>query len=105
MKPCGASLQWIARLLANPLLDGVRVMEPCARQRLGAAAANGQTVVLSVVETPLDASALITEGDLPTRASLSGGRYRVATGPRDRQSTALPSALTRPRIGAIFVLG
>ncbi len=46
-------LQWIARLLANPLLDGVRVMEPFARQRLNEAAANGQTVVLSMDQTDL----------------------------------------------------
>lgn len=46
-------LQWISRLLANPLLDGVRVMEPFARQRLNEAAANGQTVVLSMDQTDL----------------------------------------------------
>jgi len=46
-------LQWIARLLGNPLLDGARVMEPFARQRLGEAAANGQTIVLSMDQTDL----------------------------------------------------
>jgi hypothetical protein len=46
-------LQWIARLLANPLLDSRRVMEPYARHRLGEAAANGQTIVLSMDQTDL----------------------------------------------------
>lgn len=46
-------LQWIARLLANRLVDWVRIMEPFARERLGEAAANGQTVVLSMDQTDL----------------------------------------------------
>jgi Transposase DDE domain len=46
-------LQWIARLLANPLLDVVRVMEPFARQCLSEAAANGRVVVLSMDQTEL----------------------------------------------------
>jgi hypothetical protein len=46
-------LQWIARLLPNPLLDGVRVMEPFAPQRLNEAAASGQTVVLSMDQTDI----------------------------------------------------
>lgn len=46
-------LQWIARLLSNPLLDCVGVLEPFARQRLMDAAANGQTVVLSMDQTDL----------------------------------------------------
>jgi hypothetical protein len=46
-------LQWIARLPANPLLDGVRLVEPFARQRLNEAAANGQTVVPSMDRSDL----------------------------------------------------
>jgi hypothetical protein len=46
-------LQWIARLLANPLLDSRLVMEPFARHRLREAAANGQTIVLSMDQTDL----------------------------------------------------
>lgn len=46
-------LQWVARLLANPLMDCAHLMEPFARQRLGEAAANGQTVVLSMDQTDL----------------------------------------------------
>lgn len=41
-------LLWIARLLASPLLGGVRVMVPFAQQRLGESAANRQTLVLSI---------------------------------------------------------
>ena len=46
-------LQWIARLLANPLLDVLRIIEPFARQRLNEAAANGQVIVLSMDQTEL----------------------------------------------------
>lgn len=44
-------LRWIARLLANPLLDRVRVMEPFGGQRLGEPAATGQTLVLRMDQT------------------------------------------------------
>ncbi|WP_200335864.1 hypothetical protein [Thiocystis violacea] len=48
-----SSLQWIARLLANPLLDSRVLMEPLARHQLGAAARHGQVVVLSMDQTDL----------------------------------------------------
>ena len=46
-------LQWVARLLANPLLESERVMEPFARHRLSEAAAHGQVIVLSMDQTDL----------------------------------------------------
>ncbi|KOR27652.1 transposase, partial [Achromatium sp. WMS2] len=46
-------LQWISRLLANPLLDAAQIMAPFARQQLSEAAANGQVVVLSMDQTEL----------------------------------------------------
>lgn len=46
-------LQWIARLLANPLVGWERIMEPFARERLREAARNGQVVVLSMDQTDL----------------------------------------------------
>jgi hypothetical protein len=50
---------WIARLLANRLVERARIMEPFARERLGEAAANGQTVVVSVDQTDLGERALL----------------------------------------------
>jgi hypothetical protein len=44
-------LQWIARLLGNPLVDCARIMAPLAQERLSTAAANGQVVVLSMDQT------------------------------------------------------
>ena len=46
-------LQWIARLLGNDLVECAPIMEPFARERLRRAAANGQTVVLSMDQTDL----------------------------------------------------
>lgn len=46
-------LQWIARLLANPLLDSRGIMAPLARHQLGDAARHGQVVVLSMDQTDL----------------------------------------------------
>lgn len=46
-------LQWIARLLANPLLDSALLMEPYARHRLSAASAHGQVIALSMDQTDL----------------------------------------------------
>lgn len=46
-------LQWIARLLANPLLESRRLMEPFARHRLSEAGANAQVIVLSMDQTDL----------------------------------------------------
>ena len=45
--------QWIARLLANRLLQSVVIMEPLARHRLGEAAANGQVIALSMDQTDI----------------------------------------------------
>jgi hypothetical protein len=45
--------QWIARLLANDRVECARIVEPFARERLRRAAANGQTVVLSMDQTDL----------------------------------------------------
>ena len=46
-------LQWIARLLANPLLDSRMILEPLARHPLSEAARHGQVVVLSMDQTDL----------------------------------------------------
>ena len=46
-------LQWIARLLGNDPVECAQIMEPFARERLRLAAANGQTVVLSMDRTDL----------------------------------------------------
>jgi hypothetical protein len=46
-------MQWIARLLANPLVDSEQIMEPFARHRLNEAAANGQVIVLSMDQSDL----------------------------------------------------
>jgi hypothetical protein len=46
-------LQWIARLLAKPLLDSRLIMEPFDRHRLNKARANGQVIVLSMDQTDL----------------------------------------------------
>jgi hypothetical protein len=45
--------QWLRRLLKNPLLVSADVLEPFARAVLGEAAANGQTVLLSLDQTDL----------------------------------------------------
>jgi hypothetical protein len=45
--------QWIARLLANDRVECARIVEPFAQERLRRAAANGQTVVLSMDQTEL----------------------------------------------------
>jgi hypothetical protein len=62
--------QWLARLLANDLVECARIMEPFARERLRRAAANGQTVVLSMDQTDLsDRFALrMTSGRVGERA-------------------------------------
>jgi hypothetical protein len=46
-------LQWIARLLATPLLDSRLIVQPFARHRLNEASANGQVIVLSMDQTDL----------------------------------------------------
>jgi hypothetical protein len=46
-------LQWIARLLANPLLDSRMIMEPLARHQVDEAVRHGQVVVLSMDQTDL----------------------------------------------------
>jgi hypothetical protein len=46
-------LQWTSRLLANRLVDSPFVMEPFARRQLREAAANAQTIVLSMDQTDL----------------------------------------------------
>jgi hypothetical protein len=43
--------QWLRRLLKNPLLSSVEVLEPWARQALAAAGQNGQTIILSMDQT------------------------------------------------------
>jgi hypothetical protein len=45
--------QWLRRLLKNPLLLATVVMEPFAREELGRAARNGQTIMLSMDQTDL----------------------------------------------------
>ena len=45
--------QWLRRLLKNPLLVATAVVEPFAREELARAAANGQTVLLSMDQTDL----------------------------------------------------
>jgi hypothetical protein len=45
--------QWLRRLLKNPLLNSTVIMEPLARQELGRAARQGQTVLLSLDQTDL----------------------------------------------------
>lgn len=44
---------WLRRLLKNPLLSVVAVMEPFAREALAKAVRNGQTVLLSLDQTNL----------------------------------------------------
>lgn len=73
-------LQWLARLLANPLLESARVMEPWAREQLQQAAAHGQTVVLSMDQTDLGdrfailmLSVRVGERALPLVWSVEGG--------------------------------
>jgi len=46
-------LQWISRLLANPLLDSRQIMEPFARRQLAEAARNGQVIVIGMDQTDL----------------------------------------------------
>ena len=43
--------QWLRRLLKNPLLSSVEVLEPWARQALAAAGQNGRTIILSMDQT------------------------------------------------------
>ena len=43
--------QWLRRLLKNPLLSSMEVLEPWARQALAAAGQNGQTIILSMDQT------------------------------------------------------
>jgi len=43
--------QWLRRLLKNPLLSSVEMLEPWARQALAAAGQNGQTIILSMDQT------------------------------------------------------
>lgn len=45
--------QWVARLLANPLLDPVKIMEPLARACLKKAASHGQKVVMMMDQTEI----------------------------------------------------
>jgi hypothetical protein len=45
--------QWLRRLLKNPLIDSMEVMEPFGRQVLREAASKGQTVLLSMDQTDL----------------------------------------------------
>ena len=46
-------LQWISRLLANPLLVSHEVMEPIVRARLEEAAKQGQTIVIMMDQTDI----------------------------------------------------
>ena len=45
--------QWLRRLLKNPLLSSVQLLEPWARQALQVAAQNGQTLILSMDQTDI----------------------------------------------------
>src|SRR4051812_34365222 len=71
--------QWIARLLANPRLDGDAVMQPFAEAAILHAGAAGGTVVLILDQSKVSAASGADAGRAGGRAGLAPG----VAGPRD----------------------